>query len=185
MKALSPILLCAGLVFTTDGLYIQLKAQLAQYLIAESWADNQHKPWPWADTWPVARMRYKGVDTYVLAGAHGSALAFGPGHVDGTSLPGRPGTTVIAGHRDTHFEYLEDVQVEDVLGVQTTDGVWHEYRVTEIEIVDTREADRLAISRDSSLLVLVTCYPFNAISPGGPLRYVVTAVPGSESTPVG
>jgi sortase A len=29
---------------------------------------------------------------------------------------------------------------------------------------------------DAPMLTLVTCYPFDAIVPGGPLRYVVTAV---------
>jgi hypothetical protein len=27
---------------------------------------------------------------------------------------------------------------------------------------------------DQSVVLLVTCYPFDAVMPGGPLRYVVT-----------
>ena len=183
MKVLLSFLLVLGLTLSTDGLYIQLKAELAQHLIAQSWAGSQHKPWPWADTWPVARLRYQDTDTYVLSGAHGSALAFGPGHVDGTALPGRPGTSVVAGHRDTHFRFLEGVSKDDELMFQTTDGEWHNYRVTEVDIVDTRQAEQLALSKDGRKLVLVTCYPFDAINPGGPWRFVVTAVPGSTSTP--
>jgi sortase A len=183
MKILPIVLLCMGLVLLADGVYIQAKARLAQHLIAESWAEGQQKPWPWADTWPVARLRFKEVDSYVLAGAHGSALAFGPGHVDGTALPGKPGASVIAGHRDTHFGYLEDIQLDDKLAIQTIDSVWHEYRVISVEIIDTRKRDRFTLNTDRSLLVLITCYPFDAINPGGPLRYVVTATPGSDSTP--
>ena len=29
---------------------------------------------------------------------------------------------------------------------------------------------------DAPMLTLVTCYPFDAVVPGGPLRYVVTAL---------
>jgi hypothetical protein len=56
------------------------------------------KPWPWADTWPIARLSAPrhGVDLFVLAGATGRTLAFGPGHVDGTARPGRPGCSHVS-----------------------------------------------------------------------------------------
>jgi hypothetical protein len=70
------------------------------------------KPWPWADTWPVARLRmqHPSVDLIVLAGAYGRTLAFGPGHVTSSALPGQEGTVMLTGHRDTHFRFLKDVQ---------------------------------------------------------------------------
>jgi len=43
-----------------------------------------------------------------------------------------------------------------------------------LEIADARTTD-LRLD-DGTSLVLVTCYPFDAIDAGGPLRYVVTAV---------
>ena len=55
----------------------------------------------------------------VLAGASGRTLAFGPGHVDGTPLPGEHGNAVVSGHRDTHFAFLRDLRCGDVLEVQT------------------------------------------------------------------
>src|SRR5256885_5874975 len=88
------------------GAWIQAKAWLAQSLIAHAWArtlsgERQAKPWPWADTWPVARLTVPrlGIERYVLAGADGAAMAFGPGHVSGTPLPGEAGNSVIAGPR--------------------------------------------------------------------------------------
>ncbi len=42
------------------------------------------------------------------------------------------------------------------------------------EVIDARQA-RLAPDDGRPILSLVTCYPFDAIVPGGPLRYVVTA----------
>lgn len=169
------VLLAVSILFWTDGLYIHAKARLAQYLIAQSWSSNQNKPWPWADTWPVARLRFDRHDTYVLAGAHGSALAFGPGHVDGTALPGSEGTSLVAGHRDTHFAFLAEMANGDVLEVQSSDKRWLGYEIVSIEIVDTRQSDRMAIDNALNQLVLVTCFPFDAIEAGGPLRFVVTA----------
>ena len=57
------------------GAWIQAKAWLAQSLIAHAWArtlsgERQAKPWPWADTWPVARL------TVPRLGIERSHLAF-------------------------------------------------------------------------------------------------------------
>ena len=48
------------------------------------------------------------------------------------------------------------------------------YIVRELAVVDARRA---VIRNDTDVdhLVLLTCYPFDAITPGGPLRYVVAA----------
>jgi len=167
-----------------DGSYIMLKAGLAQHLISDSWerstAGEAIKPWPWADTWPVARIRFKTEDLYVLAGAHGSALAFGPGHVDGTAPPGTDGTSVVAGHRDTHFHGLEQLYPGDSIELQDNGKNWIDYVVKAVRIVDTRDEPGFLVSATDNRLILVTCYPFDAIYPGGPLRYVVEAVLSSE-----
>ena len=42
------------------------------------------------------------------------------------------------------------------------------------DVVDARRGS-LLLDTDTSILSLVTCYPFDAAEAGGPLRYVVTA----------
>ncbi|NND35574.1 MAG: sortase, partial [Gammaproteobacteria bacterium] len=115
---------------------VQAKAWLAPILIARAWTDSQvHdvdvKPWPWADTWPVAKLTVPalGIERYVLAGANGAALPFGPGHLSGTSLPGQPGTIVIAGHRDTHFDFAEHLQRGTRIVLESRDRRRSFYRV--------------------------------------------------------
>jgi sortase A len=163
------------------GLYIPAKALLAQVLLRDAWArtragETHAKPWPWADTWPVARLRVPahGIDQIVLAGATGRTIAFGPGHLDGTPLPGAPGNSIIGGHRDTSLAFLEHVNIGERLTIDTADGSSVTYRVTGHRIVD---ASRPWPSPDLTErhLTLVTCYPFDAIVPGGPLRYLVFA----------
>jgi len=46
--------------------------------------------------------------------------------------------------------------------------------VLEADVVDSRNGS-LVLDTDVAILTLVTCYPFDAASAGGPLRYVVTA----------
>ena len=39
----------------------------------------------------------------VVEGVTKKSLRKGPGHLAGSSMPGNPGNSVVAGHRDTHF----------------------------------------------------------------------------------
>lgn len=164
-----------------QGAYIHAKARLAQYLIAAAWtrtlAGEAHvKPWPWADTWPIARLRVPrlNVDLYVLAGASGRTLAFGPGHLDGTAAPGAAGNSVLAAHRDTHFAFLAALRPGDEILVDTPVHRSRRYVVVDHRIVDEHDL-RVLQPNVAPQLTLVTCYPFDAVRPGGPLRYVVQA----------
>ena len=129
----------------------------------------------WNDTWPVARLGLgsEGGSVLVLAGASGRTLAFGPGHLGSTPLPGAGGNSAIAGHRDTHFAALADLDPGDGLWVEIP-GRTLGYRVTETRVVDQAEVGVLA-DRGHEGLTLITCYPFDALIPGGPLRFVVFA----------
>ena len=111
----------------------------------------------------------------VLAGGFGEALAFGPGWLMGSAPPGVAGVTVIAGHRDTHFRLLEDLAPGDSLRIETPTGDLRQYRIERTRIVDSRSWRIKVEARDRRLL-LVTCYPFDAVNPGGPLRFVVEAI---------
>ena len=169
-----------------QGVYLYAKAALAQHLLRQAWDKTlqghaQVRPWPWADTFPVARLTdaKAQVDLIVLAGASGRSLAFGPGHIDGTALPGKAGNSVLSGHRDTHFAFLRGVQIGDALQIQTTAGKTLRYRVADLRIVDQHDV-RVLQSAAGEQLTLVTCYPFDALRPGGPLRYVVSAERASE-----
>ena len=164
-----------------DACWIVAKARLAQHLLQRAWTralagEPTPKPWPWADTWPVARLQMPrlSVDLIVLAGAYGRTLAFGPGHVGSSALPGQQGTMVLVGHRDTHFQFLKEVRMEDRLELIGADGTIRRYRVTGQRVIDSRR-DSIATSYEGTELVLVTCFPFDAIMSGGPLRYVVRA----------
>lgn len=134
------------------------------------------RPWPWADTWPIARLHLPGIDDplIVLAGASSRNLAFGPVHVEGTAPPGAEGVSVIAGHRDTHFRVLQHLQIGDHIEVEAPGSVFRSYRIAAIDVVDA-ERGAIRLDADGSAILLVTCYPFDAAVPGGPLRYVVTA----------
>jgi sortase A len=171
------------------GAWIHAKARLAQYLLQRAWertlrGEPAAKPWPWADTWPVARLQVPahGVDLIVLDGVSGRTLAFGPGHAPDSAMPGAPGTAIVTAHRDTHFRFLERLRRGDEIRVDAPGRPIARFQVQESSVVDSRSAVVRA-GAHATALILMTCYPFDALASGGPLRYVVTARAADEQGP--
>ncbi|HSN53136.1 MAG TPA: class GN sortase [Candidatus Sulfomarinibacteraceae bacterium] len=192
--AASVVLAVAAAVQVVQAVWIPAKAELAQVLLRRAWlrtgaGGERCRPWPWADTWPVARLLLpeQRVELIVLAGASGATMAFAPGHLDGSAPPGGDGVSVIAGHRDTHFAVLERLLPGERVLVETPAGRTHEYVVRSSGVVHEGDAEALGRAGPGSL-VLVTCWPFRGVSPGGDQRYLVwaTAVssqPAAVSSP--
>lgn len=181
LTALMVCLLTIGLWQLGEGSWIYAKAGLAQHLLQRAWSrtlagDTNGKPWPWADTWPIARLIVPShhIDQIVLEGAYGRTLAFGPGHVESAGPIEASGTIILTGHRDTHFSFLKRLQPQDVIELEMTTGHHRRYRVKETRIADSRSAS-IGIEQDPSQLVLVTCYPFDSPMPATLWRYVVIA----------
>jgi sortase A len=220
--------LLSGGLLVSNGAYMWAKAQLAQVLIAHAWQRSMQaaetntlfpnadqtfkeqsfkekslktKPWPWADTYPVAKIHFHSGPTnrsssqgsakrqarqhelaaqplYVLAGASGRTMAFGPGHMSATSLPLEGGNSVITGHRDTHFAALQYLNQGDLIKVQTLEGQG-QYQVTATFIVHQSQTQIIEsnyfASSSQDQLTLITCYPFNSLVPNPTMRYVVSA----------
>jgi sortase A len=172
------MLVLLAVIPAMDAVYLTGKAHLAQWLIARSWHSEQPaaKPWPWADTHPIAKIDVPAVSmrAWVLNGATGHSLSFGPGLADGSVPIGQPGVVLIAGHRDTSFQPLQHVQHGDSILLEDEARQSFAYRITDISIADARYST-INTATHGATLILVTCYPFDALTAGGPLRYVVQA----------
>jgi sortase A len=160
--------------------WITLKAEVAQVLLDRAFTQSvmsgeSVKPWGWADTWPVAEVRVPRLSSraVVLHGATGEALAFGPTWLPDTAKPGERGTTVLAAHRDTHFAFLKDVKVGDVIEVARTDGLTFQYRVSRLRVA-TWNASGLDRHAPGHHLALTTCWPLDGLV-HGPERLIVEA----------
>jgi sortase A len=101
-------------------------------------------------------------------------MAFGPSAL--VDEPARA-LTVLAAHRDTHFEYVRDLRAGDLLTLERINGTRAKYRITHFETVRWDEFTLPHEGQsygDGGLLVLTTCYPFGSSTPG-PLRRVAWA----------
>lgn len=181
------VLLLLSVILLGNGLYIPLKAELAQVLLEQAWQRSLqngqvNRPWPWADTYPVARLRSLAhdVDLIVLDGEQGNSLAFAPGMSSSSVIDRHTGSVLISAHRDTHFHFLKDVQLGEVFELQDSAGQVVRYAVEDIEVVHTRH--RLSLPGQERWLVLSTCYPFDSLDSDPALRYVVLARAMSEAS---
>jgi len=168
-----------GLGLFGQGAYMGGKAIVAQILMEHAWTKTTengevHLPWAWIDAHPAARLSFDGESYIVLNSDSGQALAFGPAIIAGTEDRAMMG---IAAHKNTQFQGLKNLQAGDAVTLELPLEPRLTYRVTHSEILDSR-IDGIAIeelSENPNRLALVTCYPFDAVSFNGPMRYVVYA----------
>ena len=114
-----------------------------------------------------------GLSAVVLHGSDDHTLRLGLGHIENTPLPGEPGNVAIAGHRDSFFRPLRNVQVGDDIVLDTPEERMH-YRVSWFRVVDPTDVGVIGPTKNAAL-TLVTCYPFSFIGPA-PDRFIVRAV---------
>ena len=171
----------SGILLSLHSLWLPAKAWLAHELIMDSWYKLLHsgkplKPWPWADTHAIAKLSVARLneERIVLLGADPTSLAFSVGALQPYHQINQNKPTVIAGHNDTHFSFLQELVMDDVISLTDEQGVNHLYQVEQIAIIDESK-ESLQLATDEDNLVLITCYPFNSLSAGGSERYVITA----------
>jgi sortase A len=109
---------------------------------------------------------YNGTDEHILER--------GAGRIKGMAKMNEDGNLGISAHRDSFFRGLKDVELGDVVLVQSAHGV-EKYAVSDIRIVPKDDISVLA-PVDRKTLTLVTCYPFYFVG-AAPERFIVTALP--------
>lgn len=117
----------------------------------------------------IPRLR---VSAIVREGDDDRTLRRAVGHVPGTALPGEAGNIGLAGHRDSFFRGLKNIQKNDVIRISTLEGDYN-YVVDRIEIVGPKDVQVLNTT-SQPVLTLITCYPFHYVG-NAPRRFVVQA----------
>jgi sortase A len=155
------------------------------FVVADAWM-FQHRALPVAASLPSAlgpaiapdgligriEILRLGVSAVVVEGAGDVALRRAAGHIAGTGLPGEPGNIGIAGHRDTFFRPLRNIQRDDIITLTTARGQFR-YRVVSMNVVSP--SDVAVLNPDGNeVLTLVTCYPFYFVG-SAPNRFIVRA----------
>ena len=159
-------LCCVGLAVMVHAAAIPASAVAGQALLEQAFSQRveghaKPAPWPGADVAPVARISVArlGVREVVLAGGSDRALAYGPTVVGAHAPGGSSPVVVMAAHRDTHFRFMRNLVVGDIVRVETTGGEVTRYRVVSFETVRWDQF-KVPVAPQHKLLALATCYPF-------------------------
>jgi sortase A len=115
---------------------------------------------PHGEPFAFLRIPAIGVDQVVFAGVDVETLKNGPGHMDGTPVPGQPGNSVISGHRTTYgrpFFDFDLLQTGDRIEVESASGI-HVYEVRELVVVNPTDV-WVTDPRPGGWLTLTTCNP--------------------------
>jgi len=123
-------------------------------------------------TLAILRIDSTGLEVPVFDSTSKTALNRWSGHVAGTALPGAPGNTAIAGHRDGFFRSLKDISIGADIELTTLHSQ-QTYRVVDLMIVDPLDVSVLDHT-DEPVITLITCYPFYYVGPA-PERFIVRA----------
>ncbi len=163
----------------SEPVYFYAKGYVAQILLDNAWnktidLSSPQLAWPWAETHPVGKIHFPrlGQSFTILNNTSIESLAFGPGNVENTSVPGENGNICIAGHRDSFFNGIKNLKLSDVVRIESI-GKEQLFQINEINIVTPDEIEWLQNS-DQSVLTLITCYPFEYIGEA-PKRYIIRA----------
>ena len=102
-----------------------------------------------------------GLSAPVFFGDSYDILRVGVGHNIGSSLPGFNGTILFAAHNFMHFLPLRDVELGDLVEIQTHYGTFV-YEVVDISVRHANDENAFDLGQAAEeLLVMYTCYPFN------------------------
>ena len=112
----------------------------------------------------VARLQIPkiGVDQYVVEGTAEGDLAKGPGHYDGTAMPGQAGNVAIAGHRTTYgapFYDLNELVPGDEIVLTTDTGIVLHYVESQVPVPVSPTDVAVLGSFNDNRLTLTTCNP--------------------------
>lgn len=97
----------------------------------------------------------------IYEGTSDAELAKGVGHYSKSVLPGLSDNSVLAGHRNTVFNRLGELEIGDEIYVKTKAGTFI-YQVTKFKVVK-RTDKTVIVPTDDATLTLTTCFPFNHI----------------------
>ena len=174
-------LIILGLFGIAKASLMPIKAIIGQHYLEVAWKDSLKnnklsKPWKSADFYMIGELtvpKFK-ISRVILNSVSGEALAWSIGRVNNVGSSSSRGPIILAGHRDSHMQFMSKLNIGDKIELIMTDGVLKTYEISKLDITDKPELKISNISINHDSLILTTCWPFNA-SKSGSQRYIVMA----------
>jgi len=179
--ALGFCLVIVGLVGITKASIMPIKAIIGQQYLEVAWkeslrANKLSKPWRSADFYMIGKLTVPKlkISRVILNSSTGEAMAWGIGRVDNAQSSSKGGPIILAGHRDSHMQFMSKLNVGDKIELMMSDRVLKTFIISKTDITKKPELAISAQNTYNEILILTTCWPFNS-QKSGVERYIVTA----------
>ena len=184
--ALGFCLVFIGLVGITKASIMPIKAIIGQQYLEVAWkeslrANKLSKPWRSADFYMIGKLTVPKlkISRVILNSSTGEAMAWGIGRVDNAQSSSKGGPIILAGHRDSHMQFMSKLNVGDKIELMMSNRVLKTFIISKTDITKKPELAVSALNTKNEILILTTCWPFNSQKPGSE-RYIVTAEKASS-----
>ena len=174
-------LIILGLVGITKASLMPIKAIIGQHYLEVAWKESLKnnklsKPWKSADFYMIGELRVPKlkVSRVILNSVSGEAMAWSIGRVTnlGNAIEKQP--IILAGHRDSHMQFMSELNVGDKIELMMSDGLLRLYNISEAQINQKATLDVSLPKFTNNSLILTTCWPFNSVR-SGTQRYILIA----------
>ena len=174
-------LIILGLFGIAKASLMPIKSIIGQHYLEVAWKDSLKnnklsKPWKSADFYMIGELtvpKFK-ISRVILNSVSGEALAWSIGRVNNVGSLSSRGPIILAGHRDSHMQFMSKLNIGDKIELMMTDGVLKTYEISKTVITERPELKTFTHKIKMNSLVLTTCWPFNS-SKQGTKRYLIIA----------
>ena len=179
--ALGCCLVVIGLIGIAKASMQPIKAIIGQHYLEVAWkeslkANKLSKPWRSADFYMIGELTVPklNISRVILNNASGEAMAWGIGRVNSVQFSKNRKPIILAGHRDSHMQFMSKLNIGDKIELMMSDGLLKSYEISELEITDKPEFRISKSMFNSDNIILTTCWPFNS-SIQSSQRYILIA----------
>ena len=179
--ALGCCLVVIGLIGIAKASMQPIKAIIGQHYLEVAWkeslkANKLSKPWRSADFYMIGELTVPklNISRVILNNASGEAMAWGIGRVNSVQFSKNRKPIILAGHRDSHMQFMSNLSIGDTIELTMSDGLLKSYEISELEITDKPEFRISNSMFNSDNIILTTCWPFNS-SIQSSQRYILIA----------
>ena len=171
LRTLAYSLMAAALILLARASQVPLKALAGQFMLRDVWeqtvtSGNELKPWASADFKVTGELTIPrlGLSQIVLDRASGEAMSWGIGVV--SSDPSTTNAIILAGHRDTHMNFMAKLRIGDLVHFQASDALLQTYKIIKSMVLETPQLNVEDSFEKASQIILTTCWPFNGTQQG-------------------
>ena len=184
--ALGCCLVVIGLIGIAKASMQPIKAIIWQHYLEVAWkeslkANKLSRPWRSADFYMIGELTVPklNISRVILNNASGEAMAWGIGRVNSVQFSKNREPIILAGHRDSHMQFMSKLNVGDKVELIMSDRILKTFIISKTDVTKKPELAISALNTDNEILILTTCWPFNSQKPGTE-RYIVTAEKASS-----